>query len=206
MNTKPRDLPLAYIRFCTAEQFVLAAKHLSTPALIHEDIEVPRLHLLCHGMEVTFKTALLMGGCSDTKLKNKYGHNLSKLWHAKRNSDLRILVELLAPEVIQKARTEERWESIEIDEPLREFENGVDALSRQHGHLSNYAFRYPTGPQIAAWRPYFLIDVMLEVLRWYLRSELDERMTGYPDIPPFGYELRRSLSDERNVQDAAKIE
>ena len=100
---------LAYIWFCAGEQFFTAAKLLSTPALENAPIKLPRLHTLCHGMEITMKAALLMEGISEKKLRHEYGHDLKKLWEDPCNANFRAVVDRLSPIVWEGAKSNQQW-------------------------------------------------------------------------------------------------
>jgi hypothetical protein len=183
---------LAYIRLCSAEQFFSAAKLLSTPDLIKAQIKLPRLHILCHGIEITMKAALTLEGLTEKELQHEYGHNLSELWDASRNANFRAVIAHSCPIVWAAAKSSPQWKGTVVEDyPPDEFEKGLHALSIQHDRTNNFALRYPTTPQLDGWSPYFLIDLFLFVVGWYLRPQDAEQMDGYPSIPTFGADVRR---------------
>lgn len=184
---------LAYIWFCAAEQFFSAAKLLSTPELVEAHIKLPRLHLLCHGMEISMKAALLLEGANEEELRREYGHNLIKLWEDTRNANFRAVAGRLSLRVWEAAKESQQWKGKVLGtDPIGEFESGLRALSVQHDRTNDFAFRYPMSAQIDGWSPYFLIDVLMSVVIWYLRSPDDEDMDGYPSVPTFDFKVRGS--------------
>lgn len=78
-----RILPceIAYFYAHGANQFLIAAKHLCAADLDATPVKLPRLHLLCQGLELLFKAGgLLTKGMTIQEIKaRRLRHNLSLL-------------------------------------------------------------------------------------------------------------------------------
>src|SRR5690606_17543300 len=126
-----------------------AAKLLSSPSLVDQHIKLPRVHLCCHGMEITMKAALLLEGYTEDRLRNQFGHDLEKLWRDTASSKLRSVALQCSRVIWSKAKDSPQWNGkVQGDDPFGQLEAGICALSHQHDRASDFAFRYPTAREL----------------------------------------------------------
>lgn len=123
-------------------------------------LQTPTLHLLAQGVELLLKYPLLAGGMSAEKVKDRFGHNLMKLWRHEANSTLRQLVLAEAVVAWVQARNSGMWPDDDFDKlPADEVLTALETLAYLHSAKSGFALRYTVEPDTRSPRPAFLIDV-----------------------------------------------
>lgn len=179
----------AYLAISGARQYLTAAKHLCAEELDGKPINLPRLHLLAHGIEILCKGAVLLSSeVSEADLRKKpYGHNLLELWRHPDNATLRTVAEKFACSEWGKASQDQRWKGKgSFDKnPVAELHDGIQFISPQHDRESDFILRYPTQRRMAALMPHFMVDTFLSTAEWYLSNDRSSYADGFPVAPVF---------------------
>ena len=123
----------------------------------------PVLHLIAHGFELLFKAELAAAGVGEGRLKNEFGHDLSKMWETAGMAAVRHRLSHAANEAFDGALADP---FLNVEDPYDRaghFEEQLRLLSDLHSKASKYALRYPeTDDGIAA--P-FMADMLDDLVR-----------------------------------------
>lgn len=117
----------------------------------------PTLHLLSHGAELLLKFGLLEQGATKASVK-QFGHDLTKLWNAAPNAEVRQLVLRCAQAAWQEARSSGEYPDDDFSgDPHSLLVEALSVLSGLHGRESDFGLRYTLPPDTLGPRPAFLI-------------------------------------------------
>jgi hypothetical protein len=132
----------------------------------------PTLNLVAHGVEISLKSNLIIGGASENEAKG-FNHNIMKLWSDERNAALRKLFPKTIATVWRQAQATGRWADGFIDNPHVLFEEYLELLARLHSNVTGYALRYVAPDDQQVPRPHLLLDAFLKVTEGEVAKFLD---------------------------------
>lgn len=100
------------------------------------------LHMLCHGIEVFLKYALMRYGGYNLDAVATFGHNFLRLWQERFTVQLRFALEKEAINVWRAAHTSGLWpnDNFNVD-PIEALKNAIPVLSDLHNRRE-HVLRY----------------------------------------------------------------
>ena len=149
----------AYQLLARAVGFLEAARVVVDNSGNKASLRAPVAHLIAHGLEVLMKHVVLMqGGTNLEVVRQRFGHDIGKLWQADELCIFRENAENLAGQAYSYARASGSFQDRFDENPIELLNNYMMELSRLHTNASNFALRYVASAREMAPFPLLLLD------------------------------------------------
>ena len=151
-------------------QYFNRAKGFLDAARIVQDVRAnnsftrdPVLHLIAHSLELQFKYCLLATGVPPSSVR-EFGHDLTYLWNDCHVFRYRLLAYGSARHAWANASQNPSYENEFNEDSVTVLDDNTDSLSHLHTSSSDFALRYPGGPDERGPVPLLLLDTFEPIM------------------------------------------